>query len=374
MSSCSRRRGGASARRRRVLHAPTIAITLAVAILAGGPLLRLGLGAGRSDVALAVGPLPACRYDDVLTSPRGYGQWQITLVDTILEVPKAYVPPDLVSVSAAGIEGAGKVRAVMIDDLRAMADAARQAGAGIAVKSAYRSYAQQQATFRYWVDQLGRAQAKRVSARPGHSEHQLGLAIDFKSDSGGSPFEGDWGQTPAGQWMAANAWTYGFVMSYPKGGLKVTCYEYEPWHFRYLGRDLAQLVHDSGLTIREYLWANFTESIVPPPSGEPLPTSAPTATPDATLTASPSVEPTAQPSPSPSQTSAPTAAPSPTPSISPTPVAEPSEPPMPNVLLAGLGIIDQLGHKATAALIVGFTLLAGALLTLWRRGRLGAVP
>ena len=69
--------------------------------------------------------------------------------------------------------------------------------------------------------------------------------------------------------MAANAWRYGWLMSYPKGKRKFTCYSYEPWHYRYVGRELARDIHDSGLTPREYLWANFTQ--VDLPGGEPAP-------------------------------------------------------------------------------------------------------
>ena len=63
-----------------------------------------------------------------------------------------------------------------------------------------------------------------------------------------------WETTKAGAWLGANAWKYGFVMSYPKGKTSVTCYMYEPWHFRYVGRTVAKAVHDSKLTLREYLW------------------------------------------------------------------------------------------------------------------------
>ena len=63
--------------------------------------------------------------------------------------------------------------------------------------------------------------------------------------------------------MKAHAWEYGFVMSYPKGKIDVTCYDFEPWHFRYVGRELAASIHASGLTPREYLWANFTTTVVP---------------------------------------------------------------------------------------------------------------
>lgn len=131
--------------------------------------------------------------------------------------------------------------------------------------------------------------------------------------------------------MAENAWRYGWVMSYPKaerGALfsDVTCFHYEPWHYRYLGREMAAKVHDSGLTIREYLWTNFT--MVDPITGEPIPTATPT----------PSPTPTAAPSP----TAAPTAVATPTPSASPGAVTPPVsawfgvDPP---VVLAGLVFI-----------------------------------
>ncbi len=313
--------------------------------------------------ARALGPLPACRYDDILTSPRGYDDWTVTLVDTILMVPRTYVPPDLVAVSTAGIEGSGKVRAILVEDLREMAEAAAAAGTPIGVQSAYRSYEQQRETFQGWVDQLGRDKALRVSARPGHSEHQLGLAIDFRSAAGGSPFEGDWGETPAGMWMAANAWQYGFVMSYPRRSRSVTCYDYESWHFRYLGRELAADVHASGLTIREYLWANFTTAIVPPPSGQPLPTFAPTPQPSSSSAASPSGEPTAQPSPSPT----------PSPATSATPSAPASEPPTPAPsppVTSPSGALDPYTATAGVVILVAIVALVAFLL---RRGRSGAV-
>jgi D-alanyl-D-alanine carboxypeptidase len=237
-----------------------------------------------------------------MTEPRSYDAWSTTLVDTILRVPRSYVPPDLVSVAQAGIAGHGKVRAVMIDDLRAMAEAAAAAGNAIGVESAYRSYADQQATFASWVAQLGYTQALRVSARPGHSEHQLGLAIDFRSEPGGSPFTGSWGQTPAGTWMRLHAWQYGFVRSYPPRQQGISCYASEPWHYRYVGRDLAAAIHASGLTTRSYLWANYTTALVPAVTPEPTRTPRGSGVPGASSSAEvpgsfePSLEPAASPS------------------------------------------------------------------------------
>ena len=256
----------------------------------------------------AIGPLPECRLADILTLPRDYDSWSTTLVDWLLTVGEDYVPPDLVPVSEAGIAGPGLIRQVAIDDLRALAQAAADAGNPIAVNSPYRSYQDQVASFNGWVAVDGYDDAKTYSQRPGHSEHQLGLTIDFMTKGGGSALQGDWATTPAGGWMAANAWKYGWLMSYPKGEggalfSEVTCFHYEPWHYRYLGRDMAAKVHDSGLTIREYLWTNFT--MVDPITGEPIPTATPTPSPSPTPSPTPTPEPTAVATPSPSPSAEP---------------------------------------------------------------------
>ena len=177
------------------------------------------------------------------------------LLDTTLKVGRKYVPPKLVSVSKARIQGEGQVRKFVLQDLYALKYAAWKADNPIAVVSAYRSYDKQKATFNYWVDKYSYDQALKTSARAGHSEHQLGTTLDFKAKDGPDPWMvDDWAKTPAGAWMKANAWRYGFVMSYPKGERAKTCYAYEPWHYRYFGRDLAAQIHASGLTTRQWLW------------------------------------------------------------------------------------------------------------------------
>jgi putative cell wall-binding protein len=210
------------------------------------------------DLRVAIGdlaPLPACAYQDVLTRYRAYADWQRTLVDTMLMVGTDYHPSDLVDTSKAGLNGGHATRTHVVADLKAMTDAARAAGRPIQVQSAFRSYATQQTTFQHWVNVGGYEQALRTSARPGHSEHQLGTTFDFTSLGGRPPWDyADWAATPAGGWMAANAWKYGFVLSYPRNSFAKVCYEYEPWHFRYLGKPLAAEVRASGLTLREWLW------------------------------------------------------------------------------------------------------------------------
>lgn len=91
-----------------------------------------------------------------------------------------------------------------------------------------------------------RAVRDRVSARPGHSEHQTGLALDLND------LEQTFENTPEGKWLAKNSYRYGFILRYPKCKEDITGYDYEPWHYRYLGRDLAEHVYYSNLTYDEF--------------------------------------------------------------------------------------------------------------------------
>jgi D-alanyl-D-alanine carboxypeptidase len=211
---------------------------------------------GLAPAAHAASALPTCRYDDIRTRFTDLSEWHRTLLDTIYKVPRSYEPRDLRSTANAGLNGGYLVRRLVLDDLRAMARAARAAGKAVAVRSAYRSYATQKRVFRQAVADVGRDEALKVSARPGHSEHQLGTTIDFRSASSTrAPWDyPDWGKTRPGRWMRNHAWEYGFVMSYPKGKSAETCYSYEPWHYRYVGRTVASRVHARGVTLRRYLW------------------------------------------------------------------------------------------------------------------------
>lgn len=215
----------------------------------------------RPDLASAVGRAAApaaCAYRDILTSRRAYEQHAITLLDPTYMLPSSYVPPDLVSTESAGLNGGYSVRAIIRTDLAAMASAARAAGAPLQVVSAYRSYAAQAATFQHWVEVGGYEQALLTSARAGHSEHQLGTTLDFTSVGGRPPWEyADWGTTAAGAWMASNAWKYGFVMTYPRGETPTSCYSYEPWHYRYVGKPIAAALHGTGINLREAIWAAY---------------------------------------------------------------------------------------------------------------------
>ena len=193
---------------------------------------------------------------DLPTARGSAADWATTVLDTVFRLPAGYAPPDLVNTSAAGLSGGHLIRSVALDDLSALVAAAGAEGAQLAVQSAYRSYTGQVLTFNGWVAQVGYAEALQTSARPGHSEHQLGTAIDFRSVGGPAPWQvADWATTPEGAWLAVNAWRFGWVMSYPKGATAVSCYRYEPWHYRYVGRDAAAAMHADGVAPRVWLWS-----------------------------------------------------------------------------------------------------------------------
>lgn len=198
-------------------------------------------------------PLPACSVGDARTRFRSYGDWDRTLLDTRLRVPESYEPSDLVSTRKAGFKTSKPVRSLLIEDLADLRSAADEAGNPVDITWGYRSYVAQRWVFEYWSKRKGRDATLRTAARPGHSEHQLGTALDFKSE-GALNVDRGWRYEPAGVWMRENAWRFGFIESYPLGQEAVTCYDHEPWHYRYFGRELAAEIHASGLTTREYLW------------------------------------------------------------------------------------------------------------------------
>lgn len=157
------------------------------------------------------------------------------LVDKRTLLTADYEPEDLVSLEQYRSQLVlnrenMQLRAILMPDLLAMVEAARQDGITLDISSAYRSYSYQTWLFDFWVERLGQEQAERSSARPGASQHQLGTAIDFGSITG--PFA----EHPAGRWLAREAHHFGFSLSYPGNLEEITGYIFEPWHFRYIGR------------------------------------------------------------------------------------------------------------------------------------------
>lgn len=140
--------------------------------------------------------------------------------------------------------------------LDALAHAVEETGEGsIGLSSGYRDYASQVTAHDSLVAELGEEQAELTSARPGYSEHQLGLAADLVACDGqicGTIYE--FGSTPQGQWVDANAWKYGFIVRYGEPGTDTTGYESEPWHLRYVGVELAKAYAEGGYETYEDFW------------------------------------------------------------------------------------------------------------------------
>jgi zinc D-Ala-D-Ala carboxypeptidase len=203
--------------------------------------------------------LPPCVFGDQPTEGEPDSDWATIVIDTERRLPAEYYPTDLWEVTAAGFAQGARVRQVVVADLAALRQAAEANGTPIVIASGYRSYDSQQALFDDEVARVGEAQAATTVARAGHSEHQLGTAIDVL-DPGATELTPAFADTPAGQWIAAHAHEFGFVLSYPAGAADRSCYEYEPWHLRYVGRELAAEIHDSGVPPREWLLRNRVPS------------------------------------------------------------------------------------------------------------------
>lgn len=135
-----------------------------------------------------------------------------------------------------------------------MATGAKSEGFELVAFSGYRSYEYQTTLYDRYVSRDGKEAADRYSARPGHSEHQTGLAFDI-GEKGREDLwlTSEFGETAAGKWLKENAYKYGFILRYPKGKEEITGFMYESWHFRYLEGDLSTKVHEAGVTLEEYL-------------------------------------------------------------------------------------------------------------------------
>ena len=133
-----------------------------------------------------------------------------------------------------------------MDAFHELEKAGADAGYTYTIVSGFRSYEEQDTLYHNYVNRDGKAEADTYSARPGHSEHQTGLAMDL--NCAGSAFH----NTPEAKWLAENCWKYGFIIRFPKGKEDKTGYMYESWHIRYVGKDWAKKIYDSGLCLEEY--------------------------------------------------------------------------------------------------------------------------
>jgi D-alanyl-D-alanine carboxypeptidase len=161
------------------------------------------------------------------------------LVDKTHPLPEAYEPEDLVELGGGSYQAGRRgltLRRPAAEALEEMAAAAKAEGVTLAASSAYRSYEYQIEVYKRNVREMGQALADRESARPGYSQHQTGLALDFGS------IDDSFAETGAGRWMAENANRFGWSLSFPQGYEEATGYRWESWHYRYVGKDLAAFI------------------------------------------------------------------------------------------------------------------------------------
>jgi D-alanyl-D-alanine carboxypeptidase len=141
--------------------------------------------------------------------------------------------------------------------LEELAGAAKTEGLNLMLASGYRSYSLQVTVHDSEVRNNGATAADAVSARPGHSEHQTGLAADIEPTRRQCELQTCFADTPEGKWLAANAYKYGFIIRYQNNTTAQTGYSYEPWHIRYIGKQLAATIYSQNVTLEKYFSLPF---------------------------------------------------------------------------------------------------------------------
>ncbi|MDR3333732.1 MAG: M15 family metallopeptidase [Treponema sp.] len=171
------------------------------------------------------------------------------LVDKGHALPRGYAPTDLMELQNGSYRVSRQrlmLRRPAVEALEAMATAARQEGVTLMASSTYRSYAYQETVYARNVRESGQETADRESARPGHSQHQLGLVVDFGS------IDDSFANTTAGRWILVNASRFGWSISFPQGYEQVTGYRWECWHYRYVGQNLTYFIDTYFGGIQQY--------------------------------------------------------------------------------------------------------------------------
>lgn len=165
------------------------------------------------------------------------------------KLPAIYIPDDLIEIPNYMAYNGKKMRVEALEAFQKLWKEAKKENLKITIVSAYRDYDYQSKLFQGYVQDKGLKYALNCSAKPGHSEHQTGLAIDVMGENGDyNLFE----QTKEFEWMKNHAHEFGFILRYPKGKEKITGFKYEPWHYRYIGVDLACTIFERKITLEEY--------------------------------------------------------------------------------------------------------------------------
>jgi len=181
----------------------------------------------------------------------------LVLINKKRNLPSNYKPSDLVipnvKFSFSGNDQKKYMRKEAAKALEELFAAAEKDGIYLYAVSGYRSYSRQKSLFDYRAARDGFEKANKLTAYPGQSEHQTGLAMDVSCQSLGFDLREQFAQTPEGIWLKDNAHKFGFIIRYFKGAEGITGYSYEPWHIRYVGKSAASEIHQRGITLEQYL-------------------------------------------------------------------------------------------------------------------------
>ncbi|MCM3700930.1 D-alanyl-D-alanine carboxypeptidase family protein [Paenibacillus macerans] len=215
---------------------------------------------GAADVGAGNGPANSGTDTDsgqsVDTAAASDPYSSAVLINKQFALPDDYEPKDLVypDVRFTFKEKIEKrmMRKEAAEALEELFSGAEKDGIYLAGVSAYRSHSTQTALFNRYVKKDGEEKAKTYSAVPGHSEHETGLAIDVSGSDGKCAAESCFGDTKEAAWLADHVVEYGFIIRYPEGKEDITGYKYEPWHLRYVGKEIAADIAERGITLEEY--------------------------------------------------------------------------------------------------------------------------
>ena len=174
----------------------------------------------------------------------------LVLVNKYNHLPDDYIPNDLEFINLKYSNEGKKLRHIARVAFENLSEEASKLGYTIIAVSAFRDYDYQKQLYNQYVLDKGNEYASMCSAQPGHSEHQTGLSLDVE----GSNHDYDnFQDTLDFIWMKDNAHKFGFILRYPLGKEDITKFKYEPWHYRYVGIDVATKIYEENLTLEEYL-------------------------------------------------------------------------------------------------------------------------
>ena len=173
----------------------------------------------------------------------------MVLVNKLNRLQSNYVPHDLEQISLNYATNNKFLRKEAKENFEKLSSDAKKIGYSIIAVSAYRDYDYQENLFNNYVKEKGENYALKCSAKAGHSEHQTRLSVDVMgSNNDYDQFE----KSKEFDWMKNNSYKYGFILRYPKGKEYITGFKYEPWHYRYVGKDIASIIYTEGITLEEY--------------------------------------------------------------------------------------------------------------------------